>query len=181
MTRPKDDHYPTPPEVTRALLMNETFEGGIWEPCAGYGDMSNVLKEQYVVIATTLHEGRNGVAGGYDFFGFDKSIAPNIVTNPPYHCVNEFVIHALDLKPRKMALLLNINFLGSEKRRQLIFSKNPFARIVMLSNRVSFYPVGWEGARTSTTQNYAWFIWESGAPSAPIKFMNTTKLEENNG
>jgi len=43
--RPPTDHYPTPPEMVRALLSVESFSGGIWEPCAGSGDMAAVLRE----------------------------------------------------------------------------------------------------------------------------------------
>ena len=58
--RPDDDFYPTPAECTRALLSVESFAGGIWECCAGMGDMAVVLREAgYTVTATTLGDGRH--------------------------------------------------------------------------------------------------------------------------
>lgn len=38
--RSRDDFYPTPPEMTRALLSVELFYGAIWEPACGDGAMS---------------------------------------------------------------------------------------------------------------------------------------------
>ena len=42
--RDPHDFFPTPPEVTRALLAVEQFVGGIWEPACGDGAMSIILE-----------------------------------------------------------------------------------------------------------------------------------------
>ena len=42
--RQKDDFYQTPEWVTRVLLGFHKFDGEIWEPAAGRGDMAEVLK-----------------------------------------------------------------------------------------------------------------------------------------
>jgi hypothetical protein len=53
--REKDDFYPTPPEGTQALLAVEKFDGPIWEPACGAGDMSRELAAGgYEVISTDL-------------------------------------------------------------------------------------------------------------------------------
>lgn len=177
MTRPVDDHYPTPPEVTRLLLMAETFDGGIWEPCAGDGSMSDVLKEKHEVIATTLNDGTGDVIGGRDFLKEIRLLAPNIVTNPPYRIANDVVGRALTLRPRKMAMLLNLKFLASEKRRRFIFSNAPPDRLIVISNRVSFYPVDWSGSRGTTTETYAWFVWGKDDNIPALRWGNTRTME----
>ena len=38
--REQNYFYPTPPYATEELLKREIFEGNIWEPAAGEGDIS---------------------------------------------------------------------------------------------------------------------------------------------
>src|SRR5579859_3405497 len=82
--REKDDFYPTPPEGTQALLRVEKFDGPIWEPACGEGAISIVLSGAgYEVINTDLVNRGYGVPR-VDFLMETKSLAPNIVTNPPF-------------------------------------------------------------------------------------------------
>lgn len=80
--RQKDDFYQTPEWVTRVLLGFHKFDGEIWEPAAGRGDMAEVLKKAgYEVYATDLVN-RGYCSAGIDFL-FENMRAQNIVTNPP--------------------------------------------------------------------------------------------------
>lgn len=156
--RPADDHYPTPPEVTRALLSVERFSGGIWEPCAGSGEMAFELPGK--VFASTIGEGHFYVQGGYDFLKAPGLIHPNIVTNPPFKIANEIIEHAISLNPAKIALLLNIKFLAGERRHGNLFSNHPPCRFYPFSNRVTMWPAGVKGTGNPGTETFAWFIWE---------------------
>lgn len=99
------DFYPTPPHATRALIDREKFNGLILEPACGDGAIVRVLREHgYDVGATDL-------AMGDDFFQRTGKVA-NIVTNPPYHCILEFVQRAKEIATRKIALLLPVEFCG---------------------------------------------------------------------
>ena len=81
--REVDDFYPTWPGATEALLRVETFDGAIWEPACGEGDMSRVLEAAgYDVISTDLIDRGYGEAPR-DFLMEWTPRAPNIVTNPP--------------------------------------------------------------------------------------------------
>lgn len=192
--RPDDDHYPTPPEVTRALLWAERFSETIWEPCAGSGEMVDVLRAAgYDVFASTLGAGYYGqtgpgntwraIHGDTDFLCCDRNITakllavhkpgarqiPDIVTNPPYKQAEEFIRHALGLKPRKCAMLLNIKFMASRKRHNGLWREYPPSRIHMFVDRPSMYPAGYEGKRGSTTETFGWFVWDT-PPSPPGEF-----------
>lgn len=173
--RPADDHYPTPPEVTRALMRKEMFHGEIWEPCAGAGEMAEVLRTQYKVYATTLAEngqeygqGPMRVRGGEDFLA--KLSPPltinspashiSIVTNPPFRIAEQVIRRAIEVGPIKIAMLLNIRFLGSRKRKEGLFAEHPPKRIWVFCDRPSMYPADWEGEKGTTTETFSWWIWE---------------------
>lgn len=164
--RPADDHYPTPTEVTRALLSVENFSGTIWEPCAGGGEMANVLRRRCPVLATTLAPNDEtdcfgGVGGGVDFLKTDWLAGDNIVTNPPFNISEDIIRHAIKLEPTKISMLLNIRFLGSRKRKEGLFAEYPPKRIWVFCDRPSMYPADWEGKRGTTTETFSWWIWES--------------------
>ena len=167
--RPPTDHYPTPPEMVRALLSVESFPGGCWEPCAGSGDMAAVLREAgHTVRATTIEavvnkadRPRFRVQGGIDFLTQAETRHPNIITNPPFRIAEEIVRHALSLRPAKVSILLNMRFLASVGRTAGLFRSNPPARVWLFGDRTSMYPAGYDGPRGSSTENYCWIIWES--------------------
>ena len=116
--------YNTPHEATRALCAYERFPGDIWEAFAGNGEMAFVLREAgYTVTATTILDGRHEkafpkhrVTGGQNFFDINDAPKPNLVSNPPFEVVNEIVNHARAIGVVKMALLLNIKFVGGQGR-----------------------------------------------------------------
>lgn len=176
--RPTDDCYPTPPEATRALLSVEAFPCGVWEPCAGPGDLAAVLREAgYTVRATTVYDGRHErdmpkhrVIGNLDFLNTSETNHPNIVTNPPYGMLHgkknrkaaEIIVrHALSLRPSKVAMLLPMQFLGGEGRKNGLFAEHPPTRFYQFSDRLKFYPAGIDTDGLSGPKHYfAWFIWE---------------------
>ncbi len=101
VNRHPEDWYPTWPGATRALLSVERFDGAIWEPACGEGDMSKVLEAAgYDVISSDLIDRGYG-EGGRDFLMEWQPRAPNIVTNPPFRWAIEFTDRALQLtEPR---------------------------------------------------------------------------------
>lgn len=165
--------YNTPHEATRALLAHEHFPGDIWEAFAGNGEMAFVLRDAgYTVTATTILDGRHEkafpkhrVIGQQDFFDVTVTPKPNLVSNPPFEIVNEIVNHAFNIGVLKMALLLNIKFVGGQGRwgfggRGVPLLWRP-CRIYPFADRVTMYPADWDGStKNSTTETYAWFVWD---------------------
>lgn len=164
--REKDDFYPTPPEGTRALLAVENFDGPIWEPACGAGDMARVLSAAgYEVVATDLMDRGYGQSHR-DFLMEWEPVAPNIVTNPPFKLAEQFVRHALALSSGKVAMLCRLAWLEGKGRREL-FTGTPLARVWVFAGRLSMQ----RGALGKSGQGgmlaFAWFVWEHGHSGPP--------------
>lgn len=128
-----NDFYPTPPEATRALLSVEKFDGDIWEPACGNGQIAKILGQHgHAVIATDLHAYGVGTSG-IDFLDEQHPRAKHIVTNPPYGSglADAFICKALSLTRAtggKVAMLLNMASL-CHPIRTAFWHASPPARI----------------------------------------------------
>lgn len=165
--------YETPVEAMRALLAVERFHAapGILEPACGRGAILRPLEEAGydVEIADLVDYGtvtRDGTCQGVqDFLTTRESTGRDIVTNPPYgELLNAFVAHALKVhRPRKMALLLNLNFLCGFEDPDRCFAMDecPPARVWAFSRRLPMmHRDGWDGPIASSSMNTGWFVWE---------------------
>lgn len=187
--------YETPIEAMRTLLALESFSPVIWEPACGKGAIVRPLEDAgYEVIPTDLVDygtatkdgevqevgsfletssTEDGIRGAWR----GAIVAPgpgldhlplDIVTNPPYGSdLNRFVAHALRVhRPRKMALLLNLNFLCGfeDPDRCFAMDENPPARILVFTRRLPMmHRDGWDGNIAASRMNTAWFMWEQDA------------------
>ena len=152
------DFYPTPEWATEALLKQETFEGNVWECACGDGAMSEVLKKfGYDVYSSDLYDRGYG-DHGVDFTQSRKKV-DNVITNPPFHSAEDFVFSGFANATKKVALLLRLAFLESVKRQNKIFNVIPPAKVLVFSERITFYPKGAIRKGSGTTA-YAWFIWD---------------------
>lgn len=132
--RDPKDRYETPPEIVEALLRAEDFCGEILEPAAGSGLIVDCLLEHdYEVTAFDLCE------DGIDYLTHNV-VYDNMITNPPFldngHL--KFLQHALKYTRFKIALLLPLTFLTTEKRYDFL-KDNPPTRIWVIPNRIRFY------------------------------------------
>lgn len=164
--REKDDFYPTPPNGTRALLAVEKFDGPIWEPACGEGDMSRVLESAgYEVISTDLIDRGYGEAR-QDFLMEWQGRAPNIVTNPPFKMAEEFARKAIQLSTGKVAILARLAWLESKGRRTF-FEETPLARVWVFAGRLGFDRGQLAEAGRTGMIAFAWFVWEHGHEGPP--------------
>lgn len=156
------DFYPTPAWATEALLFYESFEGEVWEPACGDGAMAKVLrKAPYPLISvysSDLHDRGYGVPG-IDFLKSELT-ADNIVTNPPFNLAEDFILRALTLAKKKVAIFSRLALLESARRYKSVFKDRPPTRVLVFTERVTLYPSGLVTAGTSTIA-YAWLIWDS--------------------
>jgi hypothetical protein len=157
------DHYPTPPDVTQALLPFLQLHRGarhIWEPACGNGAMAKVLGANgYAVRATDIrHYGyAEQETEPLDFLK-SATAAEMIVTNPPYELAEEFIRQAITLTQDRIgvaALLLRHEYDCASGRNDL-FSQMPFARKITLLWRPRWIP----DTTTSPRFPYAWFLWD---------------------
>lgn len=154
------DFYPTPPEVTRALLDFLTLPPSIevLEPACGTGEMVSVIAEYgHPVIASDVAHTGFGV-GGIDFL---LSEVPHnvgaIITNPPFNLSEAFIEFAIPKVPI-VAFLLKSQYWHA-KRRSALFRKYPPAYVLPLSWRPDFLN-GERGG--SPTMEVAWSVWIAG-------------------
>lgn len=165
--------YETPIEAMRTLLALERFHAapGLLEPACGKGAILRPLEEAGYDVAiadlvdygTVTRHGECQLVG--DFLETTESTGRDIVGNPPYGDVlNRFIAHALRVhRPRKMALLLNLNFLCGfdDPERCFAMDENPPARVHVFSRRLPMmHRDGWDGPQASSSMNTAWFVWE---------------------
>lgn len=152
------DFYPTPPEVTIALMdFLKSVPCQIWEPdceiweCA-CGDlaMSKVL-EKYVpnVRSTDINTGTDYLK--------TPGTAKAIITNPPFNLSSEFIEKALKEAPI-VAMVLKSQYWHAKKRYDL-FKENPPAYILPLTWRPDFLG-GEKGG--SPTMEVHWTVWIKG-------------------
>jgi len=163
-TRSVDDFYPTPQEMTEALLSVEKFTGGIWEPACGDGAMSRVLLAAgYNVFSSDLIDRGYGL-GGVDFLKSSRARNFNVVTNPPYKLIEPFIHRSLENASRKVALLGRLALLEGQGRRETIWNQTPLARVWVFSKRIACVKPGDPEYGTKGGKGgmiaYAWFVWD---------------------
>ena len=162
--RHTDDFYATPAWVTRAVLPLLDKPKRVLEPCAGTGAIVLACRQQWptaTIDAVELDADRCA-----EIIGADHALCRNwfdvpwesrhslIITNPPFKLALEFINRSLELADT-VAMLLRLNFLGSQKRAP--FWRTHPCGVYVLPRRPSFT----EDNRTDSTE-YAWFVWGNG-------------------
>lgn len=95
-----------------------------------------------------------------------KSLAPNIVTNPPFKMVAEFMRQSLSLSTGKVAMLLRLACLEGAERGEL-FESSPLARVWVFKRRLQFKRPGWEDTGAGGMLPFAWFVWDHAHKGPP--------------
>jgi len=145
------DFYPTPPEVTIALMDFLKLKPCIiWECACGDGAMAKVLREYgHTVIETDIKTGTDYLK--------TEGKADAIITNPPFNLSAEFIEKALN-EADIVAMVLKSQYWHAKKRFDL-FTKNPPAYILPLTWRPDFMN-GERGG--SPTMEVHWTVWIKG-------------------
>jgi len=171
--REENDFYITPSPLVSSLLKHEKFDGNIWEPACGKGDISKVLiKNGYDVLSTDLID-RNYGDGGIDFLD-DKSlkkigVQDNLITNPPYKDGLQFVLQAKKYTRNKIALLCKTTFLEGVERYKMFQDKEfPLKVFYQFSKRPTLKKKGLEEQDLRGMISYGWFVWERGYKGKPV-------------
>ena len=159
------DCYGTPPEAVTALLKVEKLPRRLWEPCAGRGNIVDVLRAAgHEVIGSDLIDyGRPDFFSGRDFLLEHKMPdgCEGIVTNPPFKIAAQFVEHALRLSPL-VVMLLRLAFMESERRCPILEGAG-LARIHVFRKRLPMmHRDQWAGRKANSGMAFAWFVWERG-------------------
>lgn len=164
--REQDDWYATPPEAMEELLKIESFDKDtILEPAVGGGHIAKFFENKKIIGYDIINRGfPNTIVK--DFLMVTKDELPNsydIVTNPPYDkkILVPFVEHCLTVSPNdsKIAMLLKLQFLESEKRYLRILKDFPPNRVHIFVKRIYCYKRG-TPLKESSAICYCWFIWD---------------------
>ena len=147
------DFYPTPPEVTQALLDYLQIPKGklIWEPACGEGDMvMQLMKSGYLVYGSDI-------SSGADFLTHDDVECDWIITNPPFSLSEEFVRRCW-ATGKPFALLLKSQYWHAGKRLKLFEECKPSA-VLPLTWRPDFlFKV--EGKHGAPLMDVLWVVWD---------------------
>lgn len=156
----KERFYSTDPMAIDYLLQHETFDKNIWECACGNGNLSKRLADfGYNVVSTDLVYRGFGEEKSTNFLECKERFDGDIITNPPYNYALEFVLKALELSKRKVAMFLKIQFLESIKRYENLFKDFPPSKILVFVKRINCYRNDDRNIKGSVVL-YAWFIWD---------------------
>lgn len=171
--------YETPAVGTAVVVGLEDFLPVIVEPFCGRGAISRVLEAagHEVILSDLVDYGtadqhgqlqqvRDFLTIGHDEIRQWTAGADfDIVSNPPYgELINACILHALTvIRPRKLALLLNTNFLcgyEDDDRNGVLDILIPARCIIHARRLPMMHRDGWDGKTASSQMNTMWLIWE---------------------
>lgn len=171
------DFFPTPPWATRAFMQHVLprfepprqsdgqFAVNAIDPACGEGHMALALRERMAMVTATdvFAYGFGGVA---DFLHPDQTYAPRdwIITNPPFNVGVDFVLRALSIARRGVAVLVRAQFLEGEERQDRLFGPTPPAAIAQFVERVPMHKGRWVVNGSSATA-YCWLVWHTNQPA----------------
>lgn len=163
------DFYPTPPELTWALLNNWRPESRtVWEPCCGDGALAEVLVQAGLrVISTDItHRGYKGQILTTDFLAEPRRRADCIITNPPFNQALAFLKKAVELEVPEFAFLSKIEF-WTVGRNARFFAEHPPALVMPIVGRVDFQ------RRGNPVMNFQWTVWRrDGRGATEMRVIN---------
>lgn len=179
--RAEHDHYPTPPEATRAFLSTTVAtalinDQVIWEPACGDGAIVKVIADTAKAVYGTdisLYPGDYEADGLIDFLAVEsldeiKAIANHgapkgIITNPPYGDeAAAFARKALELTKARSGFVVMLcrHEWDTAKNRKDLFDHPAYLAKVTLR----FRPRWIKNTKGSPRHSYAWYVWSWEKP-----------------
>jgi len=164
------DFYPTPPEVTIALMEFLNLKNKlVWEPACGMGAMSQVIESYGLeVISTDINLECYG-EGGVDFLGETVYDCDAIIT--PFNMSEQFIRKAVKVAPI-VAMVLKSQYWHAAKRLKL-FEDHPPAYVLPLTWRPDFlFDHRANGEKSAPTMDCIWTVWDCDLKSTvyePLK------------
>jgi hypothetical protein len=167
--RDSPDDFPTPPWATRALIEHTLGDKAALakltclEPACGAGHMARPLKDYFrQVECSDAYDYGYGKRRDFLAYPYETNSVDWVITNPPFRLAEEFVLRALRVARRGVAILARTVFLESVGRHDRIFRDKPPTTFAQFVERVPMVRGRLDRA-ASTATGYAWFVWEQGA------------------
>lgn len=162
--RRANDFYPTPADVTRALLRKESQcirnmarDGPVWEPCGRGGAILRELQACGLeTVGTDIVPDPDNQVAPLDLLQARKRLGKAVVTNPPFALAEPMIVRLWGrLRVDYMALLLKATYWHAGERAELFRKYRP-ARIHAVAWRPDFTGGG------NPTMDVCWFVWQRG-------------------
>lgn len=155
------DYYVEPAWCVHLLFDTVHFYGSIHDPCCGGGTIPTVARERWLeATGSDLRKRRFGESG-IDFFT-DNRPRRNIVSNPPYKLLEQFIHHALAVAERKVAVVVRLPFLAGQNRLKTLYGVHHPRTVIVLSRRPSMPPGDTDIPARNGTDDYCWCVWQHG-------------------
>lgn len=172
------DYFPTPPWATRAFLEDVLLARGwllpdhvVEEPACGEGHMAAVLAEYcQTVRASDIFPYGFGAVRDYLDQWFEAPMCDWTITNPPFKVADAFILRALQLSRRGVAVLVRTSFLEGKERYRTLFETNPPTLVAQYVERVPMCKGKWDPELSSAT-SYCWLVWCSFAAPQPLTWI----------
>lgn len=163
--RAANDWYQETAACVDAFLEVEKFDGSIYDPACGGGNIpERCIAQDYDAYGSDIVDRGYGSAD-CDFL-ITSTVHDNILTNPPFNLAQRFVEHALTLTTGKVAIVQRLAFLEG-KARSKFFAETPLARVWVHSSRQSMPPGGSGQEAKGGSVAYAWFVWDHNHTGSP--------------
>jgi hypothetical protein len=159
--REANEHYVEPFWCSERLFAEEDFGPGIWDPCCGFGRITDsaVKAGMYGIGTDILDRGYRDFAGAHDFLSTERPRSPNIVCNPPFNIAAQFAAKALAFPgTEKVAMIFPTARLNAAHWLR----GTPLARVWLMTPRPSMPP-----GHTITAgdkpgggkMDFCWLVW----------------------
>lgn len=161
------DWYVEPAWCWDVLFDLVDMSGTVLDPSCGGGTGLEWCRARGVHAIGSDIVDRGAGACVADFLAPDYPwTADNVICNPPYKLTVDFAHKALAVTRRRVALLVPLPFLCSQRRYPL-FRDTPVSHVIVLSKRPSM-PPGGRGIRASGgKEDFCWIVWTLGHEGAP--------------
>lgn len=169
------DFYETPKWAVEKVLEAMLIDGivnkydEVYEPCVGAGAISDVLMTYgFKNLKCSDIQTENYIKGekGVDVYEVEDNVCDVVITNPPYNLMTlkekdggSILKEFLRIANKKVILLLNVFFLSSKERKELLENSH-LRHMYIHSDRVTMYPYGEEKPKNGGTKMYVWIVWD---------------------
>ena len=171
------DFYETPKWATEKAIKAMLRDGilskkeYVYEPCVGAGAITDVLeKYEFENIEASDIQTADYIKGmkGVDVYEVEDNACDVVITNPPYNLMTKgnMLAEFQRIAEKKVILLLNIFYLSSKERKQMLKNSN-LRHIYIHSDRVTMFPYGQERPKNGGTKMYAWYVWDKEYTGKP--------------
>lgn len=165
--RQAQDWYVEPRRAVEALLDVEVFEGGVWDPACGGGNIPRACSDRGIeAVGSDIIDRGYGIAPNDFLVGPFFPAVRHVISNPPFGIAVEFTTRALALVDGKVAILQRTSWLEGERRYQALFAKGHLMRMWQFRSRISMPPGDSGSEPKGGSVSFAWFVF-SAAHSGP--------------